>query len=94
MTSESPTTDDDGPGGSDSELTLGHAGPRYSGNPELLRIERELVADGVDLPNRAVPVEWHPRESHTTEELRARIEAETETEHPNRALIGVLNAQL
>jgi hypothetical protein len=72
------------------------AGPRFSGSEEILRIEQELVAEGRDMPNRAIPLEYHPekRDYDDAEQIRAEIEAEAEKEHPNRSLIGLLNRQL
>lgn len=85
---ESDELDWDGPDMAEIDV-----GKRFSDNPEVLRLERELVADGVELDNRAVPLSDHP-EHHafeSTQEIREAIESEADSEHPNKARIGVLN---
>lgn len=91
---ETPRTDDD-PAGF-SETADIPAGRRYSSNRDILAIEAELVADGVELSNRAIPVEYHPenREYDDPDTIRGLIEDEIATDHPNRQLIGLLNSQL
>jgi len=96
MSDKPKTNFQDGPGGSDSGLqTLRPAGRRFSGSEEVLRIERELVAAGTDLPNRAIPEEFHPRNREYSEsDVRDLLEEEAEKEHPNKQLIALLNEQL
>jgi hypothetical protein len=68
---------------------------RYTGNPEILRIERDLRDEGVDLDNPALPVEEHPTAGTiTAAECRDRIEAETDAENPRRDRIAGLNARI
>ena len=68
-------------------------GRRFSRNEELLRIERELVADGVELDNRAIPAEYHAmNREYDDGEIAAIIEQEVDRDHPNRELIGYLNS--
>jgi len=96
--SRKPTTpnDDEGPAGSGQELAEIPVGRRYSGSEQLLAIERELVAEGAELPNRAIPTEYHPenKDYADAEEVRELIELESEKDNPNRQLIGLLNQQL
>lgn len=88
---ETPT-DDAGPAGTGQELTEIDVGPRFTGSEEILRIERELAAAGVDLPNRAIPIEYHVDErEYARGEVTELIESELEKEAPNRNLIGYLN---
>jgi hypothetical protein len=68
---------------------------RYTGNPEILRIERDLREEGVDLDNPALPVEEHPTAGTiSAAECRDRIEAETDAENPRRDRIAGLNARI
>jgi len=92
---ETPRTDDS-PAGMDRATKDIPAGPRYSSSKEILELEAELVADGVDLGNRAIPAEYHPetRTYSDADAIREEIEAELDTDHPNRSLIGLLNEQL
>jgi len=86
--------DDAKPAGTNQEQSNIPVGKRFSGNKELLETERELVADGVELDNRAIPVEYHKEKSdHTTEERNEIIELELEKDAPNKNLIGYLNQQ-
>ena len=88
---DTPRTDDT-PAGTDRDLNDIPVGRRFSANSELLEIERELVADGVELPNRAIPIEYYAESrSYTDDEIRSIIEAELEKDAPNRQLIGYLN---
>jgi len=84
---------DDTPGGADSETENIPAGRRFSGSPEILEIERELVAEGVDLPNRAIPISYRQRDYDSPEDVQDIIETEAAKEHPNRQLIGYLNTR-
>lgn len=69
--------------------------PRHTGNDEILRIERDLREEGVDLDNPALPLEEHPTVgSITAAECRERIETETEAENPRRDRIAGLNARI
>ena len=71
------------------------AGRRFSGNQTVLDIEAELVADGHDLPNRAIPIECHATNiTGGPEAVRERIEAETAKDAPNKQTIGYLNTLL
>lgn len=96
MSKKPETPRNDGPAGTDSEMQPIPAGRRYTKNPELLRLERELREDGKDLANQAIPSQFHPeeRDYNSKEEIRDLIEKETENEYPNQSLIGVLNQQL
>ena len=68
-------------------------GRRFSDNDEILRLERKMVAEGVDLDNRAIPMKDHPKhhEYETAAEIRDEIASEASKEYPNRNRIGVLN---
>jgi len=72
------------------------AGRRFSGDESILRLERELVADGVTLENRAIPIRDHAEcgDDINAEEIQRRINEETDKEHPNRNRIGYLNERL
>lgn len=63
---------------------------------EILEIERELIAEGVDLPNRGIPSQYESRvtECKDPDELRALIETECQKPNPNRSLIGYVNDRL
>jgi hypothetical protein len=91
---QTPRTND-GPAGNSTVADI-PAGRRFTSSEEILRIEAELIADGVNLPNRAIPAEYHPeqRDYDSPEDIRAEITTEAEKEHPNRSLIGLLNEQL
>lgn len=70
-------------------------GARYTSSEEILRIERDLREEGVDLDNPALPAEEHPTVgSITAAECRQRIEAETESENTRRDRIAGLNERL
>lgn len=90
---ETPRTDD-GPAG-DSEITDIPAGRRFSGSQELLDIESELIAEGQELPNRAIPTEYHPEHGDYDYSDPAVVadllDAEVGKEEPNKSLIGLLN---
>lgn len=84
--------DDEKPAGTNQEQADIPVGRRFSNNAELLEIERELVAEGVTLENRAIPAEYHTENSdYTVEELTEIIQLETEKDAPNKNLIGYLN---
>jgi hypothetical protein len=70
-------------------------GRRFVGG-QLPEIERELIAEGRDLPNRGIPVEYRERVESCSDadELRELIETETAKEHPNQSLIGFVNDRL
>jgi len=63
---------------------------------EVLDIERDLVAEGVDLPNRGIPSQYEDRvkECSDVDELRGLIETECQKPHPNQSLIGFVNDRL
>ena len=88
---QTPRTDGT-PAGTNQRLGEIPLGRRFSGNDEVLALERELVADGVELDNRAIPAEYHAaRREYDDGDIAAIIETEIEREHPNRELIGYLN---
>ena len=62
----------------------------------VLEIERELIADGHDLPNRGIPAQYEARvaECEDPDELRGLIETECQKPHPNQSLIGYVNDRL
>lgn len=67
-------------------------GRRFSGNQDILRLERELLADGVELENRAIPMKYHTvKRDYTDSEIAKIIEREVSKEYPNKQLIGYLN---
>ena len=72
------------------------AGTRYvSRESEVWALEQEMAAEG-RLPedaSRAVPLSEHPElgDDLTAEEIRKRIERESETPVPNKSRIGHLN---
>jgi hypothetical protein len=86
--------DDEGIAGNSTTGTI-PAGRRFSGNEQLLALEDELATE-TTLPNRAIPIKYHPmnRDYDDPEEIRQEIEAEASTDQPNKALIGFLNEQL
>jgi len=59
---------------------------------ERWRIEQELVAEGADLANRAVPVRY--RDLSDPAAIREAIAAEAEADRPNQQSIGYLNERL
>jgi hypothetical protein len=63
---------------------------------EVLEIERELVAEGVDLPNRGIPSQYERRvkQCSDVDELRGLIETEVQKPNPNQSLIGYVNDRL
>lgn len=88
---QTPRTDDTPAGTGQKNSEIPH-GRRFSGNDELLRFESELLADGIELANRAIPVGYHTKNrSYDRQEITEIIESELEKTHPNRQLIGYLN---
>jgi len=87
---------DDTPAGMDSTSKDIPAGSRFSANDEILRIEQELVAEGTELENRAIPIDYHPiKFDYTdTEKVRELINTEMDKENPNKQLIGLCNQHL
>jgi len=63
---------------------------------EILEIERELIAEEVDLPNRGIPSQYERRvkQCSDVDELRGLIEAEVQKPNPNQSLIGYVNDRL
>jgi len=59
---------------------------------ERWRIEQELVAEGADLANRAIPVRY--RDLSDPAAIREAIETEAEADRPNQRAIGYLNGRL
>lgn len=79
----------------DSNIITTVPGARYTSNDEILRIERDLREDGVDLDNPALPAEEHPTlGTITAKECRQRIEAETESENTRQDRIAGLKKRL
>jgi len=72
------------------------AGRRFTGDKSILDTERELVADGVELDNRAIPVKDHAEcgDDIDEAEIRARVNEEADKENPNRNRIAYLNQRL
>jgi len=82
----------DGNSASDTELESPYdvsAGRSFTGNDEILRLEQELVEDGIELPKRHIPA-W-AKDINTQDELQEAIHEETAKDHPNKSLIGFLN---
>jgi hypothetical protein len=96
MTRKPQTPNDDaGPAGTDQQPTDIAAGFRFTGNDEILDIERRLIDDGATLPNRAIPMDAHEINGYAdADAIRERIEAETERENPNKQTIAYLNELL
>jgi hypothetical protein len=71
------------------------AGRRFVSD-DLAATERELVADGADLPNRGIPVQYRDRVAgcDDADELRDLIETECQKPHPNQSLIALVNERL
>jgi hypothetical protein len=91
MSTKPNTPREHGPAGN-SKIEHIPTGRRFSSNSELLRIEKELIAEGIELPNRAIPAEYHAEiRSYEPGEITELIEQETNKDHPNRQLIGYLN---
>jgi len=63
---------------------------------EVLEIERELIAEGTDLPNRGIPSQYEKNVKNCTDadELRELIETEVQKSNPNQSLIGYVNDRL
>jgi hypothetical protein len=84
----------------DDQTAIPDVGDRPTGrrwvSEEIAAVERELIEDGVELPNRGIPSRYRSRVLDCTDadELRALIETETEKEHPNQQLIGWINSRL
>jgi hypothetical protein len=67
-------------------------GRRFSGNEEILAIEQEMAENGTELPNRAIPIQYHQMNNqYTCEQITELVEAEVQKDVPNKALIGYLN---
>jgi len=64
-------------------------GRSFTSNDDILRLEKELVEDGVALSKRHIPA-W-AKEIDTQDELQEAIQEETAKDHPNKSLIGFLN---
>lgn len=88
---DTPRTDDS-PAGTKQEHADIPTGRRFTGNTDILTTERELVTNGVELPNRAISVEYHASSrTYTNDEIQQIIESELDKDAPNRQLIGYLN---
>lgn len=67
-------------------------GRRFSGDEEILSIEQEMAENDTELPNRAIPVEYHEMNNdYTREQITELVETEVRKDTPNKALIGYLN---
>jgi hypothetical protein len=97
--SRKPTTKSEMPS-EDSQTAILDVGDRPTGrrwvSEEIAAVERELLEDGVTLPNRGIPSQYRRRVlgCSDADELRDLIETETEKEHPNQQLIGWINSRL
>jgi hypothetical protein len=89
-----------GPSGTEQTVEINldrmlQTAPRYTGNDEILRIERDLRAEGVDLQNPALPLEEHPDVgSISAAECRERIETEAAAADPRQDRIAGLNRRI
>jgi len=88
--STNATTDDE------EHSAFDHPTGRRFVSGEILAIERELVAEGVDLPNRGIPAQYEDQveSCEDPDELRGLIETEVQKPHPNQSLIGYVNDRL
>jgi len=88
--------DDAGPAGSGQQVSDVPVGRRWTNNEEILQIEERLAREGTELPNRAIPMQYHPvkRQYDDAEEVRDLIETEAGRDVPNKSLIAFLNEQL
>lgn len=68
-------------------------GRRFTSSDDLLAVESEMIAEGIELANRAIPLSDHPEHHNydSADEIREEIEAELSRDHPNKQRIGVLN---
>lgn len=59
-------------------------------------IERELVEDGADLPNRGIPTGYRDRveDCEDVADLRELVKTEVQKPHPNQSLIGYVQARI
>jgi hypothetical protein len=98
MSDRKPETprDDDGPAGSGRNLSDIGVGKRFaSRESDVWQIEQSVAVEG-DLPddaNRCIPLCDHPEHGDdlNADEIRNRIERESETPVPNKSRIGHLN---
>jgi hypothetical protein len=70
---------------------------RYTANEEILRLERELQEEGVELENPAIPFRDHPsliKYPDDPDELRDFITEEVTSDNPSREKIGMMNRLL
>lgn len=69
------------------------AGPRFvSEAGERWAIEQQLVADGVNLENRAIPARYQGISDPS--EIKQAIATEADADRPNQRAIGYLNKRL
>lgn len=80
--------DDEGPGGNNTLETI-PTGKRFTENEEILRLEKEMAAEGFELENRAIPARY--QREYDPGEIEEIIALEVEKENSNRQLIGYLN---
>jgi len=80
----------------EEQSALDHPTGRRFVSGEVLEIERELVADGHNLPNRGIPSQYEGRVSECADpdELRGLIETEVQKPNANQSLIGFVNDRL
>lgn len=88
--STNATTDDE------EHSLFNHPTGRRFVSGEVLEIERELVEEGHDLPNRGIPAQYEAQveSCEDPDELRGLIETEVQKPHPNQSLIGYVNDRL
>mgnify|MGYP000220398785 CR=1 FL=1 len=70
------------------------AGRRFTGSEFILNTEAELVADGKELPNRAIPDKYHRRHMDGPDDIQQAIDDEVSKDEPNKQAIGYLNTLL
>ena len=69
------------------------AGRRFVSRDSVVwAIEQELLVEGVELQNRAIPMEYHGLDD--PDDIRDAIEEQSAAMHPNRNAIGYLNERL
>jgi len=96
MSRKPDTPRQDGPAGMDSIKDSPEVGRRFTGSQDVLQIEAELIADGKELPNRAIPIQVHQVSNNFTSAkgVRDRIKEELDKEDVNRNTVGYLNEVL
>jgi hypothetical protein len=69
------------------------AGPRTTGDSDVLRIEADLRADGVELDNPAVPADVVD-DCETADDYRDVIEAEMERDETRHHVVALANCRI